>query len=442
MAVAEATNLVITTLTIAAGLALGVERSLEVLKHLLDSANKKMQNPVPKDTLSQAQEKLKIAEAQIDNPTSASLAGVMIGQQLGQAVVEPTVADSEAAEKYPPPAITIIPQTPLSPVSSANALFYQLAAAGMGIFLAWYFDINLLSLLLAENGMLKVGELHTVHDIAFYIMDVIFSGLVIGGGSQPIHLLIRFITERKVSVQKTQEPTEIVQTKALGETLAKGDLVREKKESRPLEWLDISYRGGVKPELLERAHIRPSDPNLIVYHHTAMSSNSSFQDIVNEFLVTKKWLTGYHCVIMPDGVIKPFCRWDRYGNHAKGKNARSLGVSFHGNFHTDPADKYSNADGRYGNQQPTEAQLHAGARVVALWVALYDDIELDFERCIRPHKKVMREGYTVCPGSNFKYEEFNSLIQKYHDAWDTSETAQSGIKKMKDLPFIYAVKRT
>lgn len=439
-------DLVVTTLTIAAGLALGIERSLEVLKHLVDAANKKMQNAVPADTLRVAEEKLKIAEARINSATNSSLAGVMIGQQLAQeveqaAVVEPTVADSEASEKYPPPPIKIIRQSPLSPVTSANALFYQLAAAGSGIFLAWYFDIYLLGLLLSENGMLDLGQPKTLHEIGFYIMDVIVTGLVIGGGSQPIHLLIRFISERKVSVQKTEESVEIIQSKTLGETLAKGNLLREKKEPSPLAWFDISYRGGVNPESLETVHIRPSNPNLIVYHHTAMSSSASFQKIVDEFLKTKKWLTGYHCVIMPDGVIKPFCRWDRYGNHAKGKNARSLGISFHGNFHTDPADKYSNADGRFGNQQPTEAQLHAGARVVALWVALYDDIKLDFDKCIKPHKKVMKEGYTVCPGSNFKYKEFEDLIQKYHDTWDSSETAQTGINKMKEQPFIYADKR-
>jgi hypothetical protein len=47
-------DLVVTTLTIAGGLALVVERSLEVLKHLLDAANKKMQNAVPEYILTQA----------------------------------------------------------------------------------------------------------------------------------------------------------------------------------------------------------------------------------------------------------------------------------------------------------------------------------------------------------------------------------------------------
>jgi len=446
MAMPVNADLVVTTLTIVAGLALGIERSLEVLKHLLDMANKKMQNAVPKDTLSQAQQKLKQAEEKIDNPVKASMAGVIIGQQLAQELEseaskpqEAIIADSEAPEKYLPPPIKIVPQTPLSPVTCANALFYQLAAAGMGIFLAWYFNINLLSLLMSENGVLQVGQTTSLPELAFYIFDVIFSGLVIGGGSQPIHLLIRFITERKVSVPVTEAAEEILETKPLGETLAEGGLTREKKEPRPFKWIDFAYRGGVKPESLLRAHIRPSNPNLIVYHHTAMSSSLGFQDIVDEFLVSKKWLTGYHCVIMPDGTIKPFCRWDRYGNHAKGKNSRSLGISFHGNFHTDPKDKYSNADGRYGNQQPTEAQLHAGARVVALWVALYDDINLDFDRCIKPHKEVMEPGYTVCPGSNFKYDEFKNLIQKYHDTWDSLETAQAGIEKFKKLPYIYAV---
>lgn len=451
MAVPINADLVVTTLTVAAGLALGVERSLEVLKHLLDAANKKMQNAVPKDTLStarekikQAEEKLTLAEKTPDTPTESAEAGSASSSETTATAdttyVHATIADSEAPERYLPPPIKLIPQTPLSAVTTSNTLFYQLTAAGLGIFMAWYFGIHLLSLLMAQNGVLKIEQPKTLHDIGFYIMDLVFSGLVIGGGSQPIHLLIRFITERKVKIKITEEPKAVIQAKALGETIAKGGLLREKKAVNPFEWIDISYRGGVRPETLEQVHIRPSNPNLVVYHHTAMSSTASFEDIVKEFLETKKWLTGYHCVIMPDGAIKPFCRWDRYGNHAKGKNARSLGIAFHGNFHTDPGDKYSNADGRYGNQQPTEAQLHAGARIVALWAALYEDIDLDFERCIMAHKEVMAPNYTVCPGSSFRYAEFKSLVEKYHDAWDISEAAQAGIEKIKQLSYVYAVK--
>lgn len=460
MATLVSADIVVTTLTIAAGLALGVERSLEVIKHLLNSANRRLQNHIPGNAIGAVQKAIEIAEKELEKEAlrltevkanySASIAPVtgttFDSKPVHKAIAtdtvqtDATIADSEAPERYFPPSIQLIPQTPLSPVTCTNALFYQLVAASLGIFLVECFNIHLLALLLPGSEAMDINQHPTLQSVFFYIADAVFSGLVIGGGSQPIHLVLRFITERKIPVQKDEEAKETIQDKTLSETLSKGTMLREQKEEKPFQWVDIPYRGGVNPESLEKAHIRPSNPNLIVYHHTAMSSSAGFQDIVNEFLVTKKWLTGYNCVIMPSGDVKWFCRLDRFANHAKGRNARSLGISFHGNFHTEAGDKFSNADGRYGNQQPTEAQLHAGARVVALWVALYKDIELDFDRCIKPHKNVMPPGYTVCPGSGFKYAEFESLIQKYHDAWAHSDEAQAGIGRFKQLPYVYAVK--
>src|SRR5262249_13637215 len=159
------------------------------------------------------------------------------------------------------------------------------------------------------------------------------------------------------------------------------------------------------------------------------------------FRLNKKWITGYHCVVMPDGAIKPFCRWDRYGNHAQGLNDRSLGIAFHGNFHTKADDKFSNADGRYGNQKPTEAQLHSGARVVALWLSLYPDIlgpdKTNFQRPILPHHKAM-PNHTVCPGSNFPEDAFEALLRQYYEAWSHSQLAQDGVKEFKQLKYVYA----
>ena len=75
--------------------------------------------------------------------------------------------------------------------------------------------------------------------------------------------------------------------------------------------------------------------------------------------------------------------------------------------------------------------------MIALWVHLYDDIELDFERCIRPHKKVMA-GHTVCPGSNFAYAELEALVRHYHDAWIRSAEAQQGITEFRQRQYVYA----
>ena len=59
----------------------------------------------------------------------------------------------------------------------------------------------------------------------------------------------------------------------------------------------------------------------------------------------KGWLTGYHCVVVKDGSIHPFCRWDRYGNHAKGHNLTSLGIAFNGNFETEISETYLTFEG-------------------------------------------------------------------------------------------------
>lgn len=433
-------NTAITTLTIAAGLALGIERTLELLKHFMDSANGSLGKSERQNVIGRAEQAIDEAkEALSDNYVHRPVVIVSRDMSSAQSAEEDKskryAGDYEASEQYPPPSIPVIPPTPLSTLTTGYQLFFLMAASGLGIICAQIFQIRLLAVLTGTPA------LAANHSLSFIILDIIFSGLVIGGGSQPIHELIRFITERKINLDKEKDEAAAVKEnakfKALDIVVSTSSLVEEKKEQNALHWKDIAYRGGVNPESLQNTHLRPGNPNLIVYHHTAMSSAKPFQDVVDEFLVAKQWLTGYNCVIMPDGEIKPFCRWDRYGNHAKGHNARSLGLSFHGNFHTAQGDVYSNADGRYGNQQPTEAQLHAGARVVALWVFLYPDIKLDFEQNIRPHKEVMPD-HTVCPGSNFKYEEFKQLVRQYHDAWANSSEVQQRIAAFKKLDYIYA----
>ena len=433
----------LTALTVAAGLSLGIERSLEVLKHFMDYGNGRL-NPGERDTLAQSALGL-VEEAEravkggpAPDARSSPAAAPPPGCEPA-AAPKPTAtaaaegADLEAIEKYPPPRIPVVPMEPLSTQDTGSALFFQFAAAGLGIIFAGAFRLRLL----AVFGVVAPGW-----DDAFALADMVFTGLVIGGGSQPIHLLIRFISERKVPVAEErtvdEAEREVAQTRALARVVSTATLVDEKKETQPLQWVDFAYDGGVSPDRLDGVHVRSGPPNLVVYHHTAMSSVKSFQDVVDEFLVGKKWVTGYHCVVMPDGAIKPFCRWDRYGSHAAGLNDRSLGIAFHGNFHTLPGDAFSNADGRYGNQQPTEAQVHAGARVIALWAYLYPDIKLDFDRCILPHREAM-PGHTVCPGSNFPQEQLEALVRQYHDGWSRSPQAQKGIEDFRKLAYVNVV---
>ncbi len=428
---------ILTSLTIAAGLALGIERTLELLKHFMDQSKGVVDL---RDIINRARSSVAEVEQYLRSPTpplpaevSAEPPAPDIGSPITFVPAASVVTDDQPAERYPAPRIMVQPAVATTIQQASKVLFLQLFAAGLGVLLAHYFEIHLVTIFLKGAGH-NPGE-------SFQVLDVILSGLVIGGGSQPLHVLIRFLTERKVSVAK-ETTEEAAETTPVAETIMAGTFKAEVAEvqATPTQewgWKELVYQGGVNPASLENVHRRSGKPNLVVYHHTAMSSKAPFKNVVDEFLVSKKWVTGYHCVIMPDGRIEPFCRWDRSGNHAKGLNDRSLGVSFHGNFHTDLNDRYSNADGRYGNQLPTEAQLHAGARVIALWVQLYKDIELDFTQHILPHKTAM-PGHTVCPGSNFPYEKFEQLVRNYHTAWSTSPDVQQKIRDFSQLKYIHA----
>ena len=170
-----------------------------------------------------------------------------------------------------------------------------------------------------------------------------------------------------------------------------------------------------------------------MYHHTAMNSASSFDDVVR-VIKARGFVTAYHCVVLASGSIRPFCRWDRFGSHAKNYNVRSLGISFHGNFETNPAVPFSNPDGRMGPPEPTEVQLEMGARVVALWTFLYP-IPVDFAKAIIPHKQIADK---ACPGSRFPYDRFMRLVERYRGAWERSPAVQERLEAFKLKPFIYA----
>src|SRR5262249_10165617 len=145
------------------------------------------------------------------------------------------------------------------------------------------------------------------------------------------------------------------------------------------------------------------------------------------------WITGYHCVILADGSIHPFCRWDRYGNHAVGYNRTSLGVTFNGNFETRASVPYSNPDGRYGLQRPTAEQLDAGARVTALWIALYD-VPVEYTKSIIPHRFVSPK---TCPGNQFPESEYKALVEHYVSAWKNPGEPKDAIDAFRLRPYLY-----
>ncbi len=442
-------EVVLTALTVAAGLALVVERVVEVLKYLISMGGNGTDGGNPGKSLETLRDLINRANDALDKTKALNQSGKSNSGNREAALatspqtsIGPIAADQEPDESYLPPCIPVVPYPGQDMVSASGMLFIQLMAAGLGIFLAHMFDLHLIRLLLqAHLELAKVVVEVTVNPT----LDLLISGLVIGGGSQPVHVLIRFLNERKVTGVVADAVAEQQQgaTDAwdLAARVSSSSLVAEQKEPDPLAWRPIVYNGGVRPTSLDRVHMRSGKPNLVVYHHTAMASFSPFSDVVNEILNHKKWLTAYHCVIMPDGSVEPFCRWDRNGNHAKGRNDRSLGIAFHGNFHTaldrSAQDKFANSDGRFGNQLPTEAQLHAGARVIALWMNLYDDIGANLETSVLPHHEAL-PNHTVCPGSNFPHAELRRLIRLYLAAWQQSEASRQGIQAFRQLPYVYA----
>ena len=428
-------SLVITTLTVAAALSLVVERVLEVLKHFRDEDNAKIEKDQvtksAKFSVNDAKELIGKLKSALDAYKEAKKLDALrdVKPQTTPALSQPSAINQMASgneeredtEFECHDNVTIIPSS-IKPLGEAQtALVLALFAAGLGIILAEIFNLKLISLFLNTSVP--------------HWADIMLTGIVIGGGSQPIHVLLRFLTSRRITAIEQPQTTQPEEEQTTPETMPPPaqTAVTPKDDSY---WQPITYNGGVKPESLEQYHLRSQEPDLIVYHHTAMSSSVPFQGIVDEFLVNKGWLTGYHCVIMPDGAIKPFCRWDRYGNHAKGLNDRSLGIAFHGNFHTLANDRYSNHDGRFGFQKPTAVQLDSGARITALWVHLYPSIQLDFDMDILPHKTAM-PGHTVCPGSNFPHAEFKDKVSFYYQKWENPQ-AQQQIALFKQKPFIYA----
>lgn len=349
-----------------------------------------------------------------------------------RAQLTPHEQQGEIDERVPPRVIVVEDANDPDQGVVLRAFVLQILGLAVGILLASYADLRLFSAFLSEHVFPVGGEW----------MDHLLTGLFIGGGSAPVHTLIRFISDRKTTVEAadiaTQEDSE--QKRPLVPPVTSAS-VASTSDIAAGAYVDIPYEGGVDVVTLESVHRRDKDPDLVVYHHTAMNSESTFDDVVRVIKGRSegngsgpKWLTGYNCVILKDGSIHAFCRWDRYGNHAVGYNRRSLGISFNGNFETNPHVPYSNADGRYGAIRPTDPQLRAGARVVALWTFLYPNITLDFDQHIIPHRQISSK---ACPGSNFPYDEFEKLVRFYCASWQNDPDAKARINAFKLKPYLF-----
>ena len=282
-------------------------------------------------------------------------------------------------------------------------------------------------------------------DITPQWWEYLVTGIIIGSGSKPVHFLMNFIISRKFQITREDEkrkPLEdAVPTGEPAEEGAAGPTPPPAKALSIEKLVGFEYEGGVKPETPENTHLRPGPIEFVVYHHTAMNSESPFEEVVNEFLVRKGWLTGYHTVVTRDGTIHNLCRWDRFGNHAKGYNSQSISVALHGNFETDPQVPFSNHDGRYGIVRPTAAQVDAASRIVALWILMYnirDDFMDSFEgsngelpRGILPHYALAQK---ACPGGNFPYDRFQTQVKEYLTEWKQNPAFATALQSFEKTP--------
>jgi hypothetical protein len=447
------------TLSGALGMAVVVERVIEFGKNILDISptdslggttfkeseldeefddlEKRIE---PREAVLRAQARLKDVDDKIAAAPANKRGQLQIEREA--AANELTVAtkmaeDAEGEFDEGAPIDTILVQDASDPEVgiTGRKLALQLVTFAIGIVAAHIAGIKLFSEFLTLINRPELPD----------ALDYVLTGLFIGGGSQPVHTLIRFITERKYTAAPSSvDEAEVVAPAGVDslESAAPAPSIFTSGGgiaviAPPAAWAQIPYTGGVDVQKLETIHRRSGRPEKIIYHHTAMHLNSKFEDVVrvikNRESNGRKWLTGYNCVVTSDGGIHAFCRWDRYGSHAAGHNDRSLGISLNGNFETKEISKWSNYSGAYGAARPTDAQLHAAARVTALWCVLYQ-ITPDFNTTIIPHKKVSPKS---CPGNEFPYAEFEHLVHEYHERWLNSAEGQKAAAAFATKPYLF-----
>lgn len=314
----------------------------------------------------------------------------------------------------------------------------QVLGASIAIAGCWYMEFSIWVF------VTWIGEGGALADIESQTWEFLFTGLIIGAGSKPVNFLMNFLVNRKFEVSRAEVREEARKPTPTEEP--------EKPAPKPppptpitpksiQEIVGFEYDGGVRPHRLQHTHLYPAPIDLIVFHHTAMNSESPFEEVIKEF-DRKGWLTGYHCVIMKDGTIRILCRWDRFANHAKGYNAHSMGVALHGNFETNPKVPFSNHDGRFGILSPTTAQVDSAARVVALW-ALMHNVDVKFRKKedaafpngIIPHRLLAPK---ACPGGNFPYSRFESLVKDYANTWKQDDAFTRALGDFKGMPRVTA----
>ncbi len=268
-------------------------------------------------------------------------------------------------------------------------------------------------------GLLK--ELKLISSNQQNWWDTLLSGIFISGGSEPIHQLINFLKGHKDQLQ--------AQNRKTAQKLA---VNAEAGTQLPGQKIGITYQGGLYPN--QAGHgLRKTNPSYIVVHHSGTSHRAKFEDVVKKEKQQRTNKRGsyrldpsFHSVITYDGGIHHYCRWDSIGWHvAKGprvSNANSLGLCFVGNFH----------NRGNGKHKPSEAQIEAGARLLALWRLLYNIEEKNVVR----HSDV-RRGKVICPGENFPMERLVAKSTQLIKQWQQDPEILQDIERFKKQRYIY-----
>jgi len=268
--------------------------------------------------------------------------------------------------------------------------------------------------------------------------DIFLSGMLISGGSEPIHNLINFLKEKKDLLKKERLNLESQRNGNPNRGISGEQAEKDKKQKFP--HLRLSYNGGLYPE--KPGHgLRKSNPRFIVIHHSATKENLSFKQIVE---IERKELSNekgsyrldpsFHCVITRDGRYHNYCRWDSVGWHvARGSkiyNSNSLGLCFVGNFENRKNVKGHNSWDT--NPKPSETQIDTGARMMALWRYLYD---ID-EKNIVGHRSVKKR-HTTCPGNNFPLDRLIAKSTQILNNWLKQSTIKRELDAFASEKYIY-----
>lgn len=142
-------------------------------------------------------------------------------------------------------------------------------------------------------------------------------------------------------------------------------------------------------------------PKIITVHHslTRDSETVSWGAIRNYHIETLGWTDiGYHCgVELVESGYQAYYEallgrmWDVSGAHTRGHNQNSLGICFIGNYDKIP---------------PRKEMLETGAKVIALWLKLFD---LSVDDIHSHHNFNIHKS---CPGKLFDMDHLKMLVQK------------------------------